>query len=92
MRYRIMSKFLDEEAIKEGTPVEVDVMDEMTKGWIHVKAILSKEPLEGAEEAGVLDEIGVLTNERIHLKIEEELSDEELVTYISDESYSGPEK
>jgi hypothetical protein len=92
MRYRMMKKFLDEEAIKEGRPVEVDIMDEMTRGWLHVKAIIYKEPVEGAEETGILDEIGVLTKERVYLKIEEELSDEELVTYIADESYSGPEK
>ena len=92
MRYRIMNKFINEEAIKGGTSVEVDVMDEMTKGWLHVKAILSREPSEGAEEAGVLDEIGVLTDARIYIKVEEELSDEELVTYMSSESYTGPEK
>ncbi len=92
MRYRIMNKFVNEEAVKEGTPVEVDIMDEMTKGWIHVKAILSREQIEESEETGVLDEIGVLTDQRIYLKVEEELSDEELVTYMSSESYSGPEK
>ncbi|MDO8576914.1 MAG: hypothetical protein Q7R82_01085 [Candidatus Daviesbacteria bacterium] len=92
MRYRIMDKFVNEEAIREGTPVEVDIMDEMTKGWLHVKAILSNEQIAESEEAGVLDGIGVLTNKRIYIKVEEELSDEELVTYMSSESYSGPEK
>ena len=92
MRYRIMNKFINEEAIREGTPVEVDIMDEMTKGWLHVKAILSSEQITESEEAGVLDGIGVLTDKRIYIKVEEELSDEELVTYMSSESYSGPEK
>ncbi len=70
--------------IEKGSPVTIQIRDAQDYSWRNVKAVLSKTPLEGGEAIRVTNTVSGQrpTGEIIHMKITEELPDDELVPSI----------
>jgi len=61
----------NEQAIREGKPVVVQVRDEGLMAWQNVRAILSPQPLAGGETLNILDLHGAVKGQW-HIQVLEE--------------------
>jgi hypothetical protein len=81
-RYEIWIREIkrNSEQMKTGEAVQVDIRDE-NLNWRSVRAILSKQPLEGGEEVTVIGEggTGSYVHGPVYVKIVEELDEDEHV-------------
>lgn len=77
-RYELDQRFIDEnrDAIARKEPIEVNLRDNTTMEWRYVKAVVSSEPIEGAEEVNVMVRSGVAAM-KYYVKVLEDLSGEE---------------
>jgi len=79
-RYRIDERLLkaNAEALEQGKPICLNILDTSAMAWRSVEVEVYNEPVEGAEEAAIIDLRHSLPRGVRYIKILRELSDEEL--------------